>query len=72
MSCRPEHGHFDCFQPEWRQFLTFITVYSALRTSSVHVCLYCCPDDGYSMVAETIGTILIKILQRLVYNKHDR
>jgi hypothetical protein len=21
--------------------------------------LYCCPDDGYSMVAETVGTIVM-------------
>ena len=26
-------AHFDCSQPEWRQFFTFIAVYSALRWS---------------------------------------
>ena len=25
----------------------------------MHVCLHCCPDDGYSTVAETVGTIII-------------
>ena len=28
----------------------------------MYVCLHCCPDDGYSMVAETVGTIMKNVI----------